>query len=187
MRPSDWQIGISVQQQLMTGVAVEAGYFRRWLQNFTVIDNLAVTAADFDPFSIVAPLDPRLPDGGGYTVSGLYNLNPSKVGQTNSLTTWANTYGAQTSMYNGFLMNVSARGRNGLTVQGGINVGKTVTDNCEVQAVLREIAPVDPYCHNDPGFITRVTGLAAYTVPKVDVLISGTFRSDQGAPLQAQY
>jgi hypothetical protein len=187
VRPSDWQIGISVQQQLMTGVAVEAGYFRRWLQNFTVIDNLAVTAADFDPFSIVAPLDPRLPDGGGYTVSGLYNLSPTKVGQTNSLTTWTNNYGAQTSMYNGFLMNVSARGRNGLTVQGGINVGKTVTDNCEVQAVVREIAPVDPYCHNDPGFISRVTGLAAYTVPKVDVLVSGTFRSDQGAPLQAQY
>ena len=49
VRPSDWQIGISIQQQLMTGVSVEVGYFRRWLQNFTVIDNLAVTAADFDP------------------------------------------------------------------------------------------------------------------------------------------
>ena len=50
--------------------------------------------------------------------------------------------------------------------------------------MLPEIAPVDPYCHNDPGFITRVTGLAAYSVPKVDVLVSGTFRSDQGAPLR---
>ena len=69
-------------------------------------------------------------------ISGLYNVSPSKSGQTNSLTTWANNYGSQTSMYNGFLMNVSARGRNGLTVQGGINIGKTVTDNCEVQAVL---------------------------------------------------
>jgi hypothetical protein len=187
VRPSDWQIGLSVQQQLRTGVAVEVGYFRRWLQNFTVNDNLSVTAADFDPFSIVAPLDSRLPNGGGYTISGLYNVNPTKSGQTNNLTTWANNYGSQTSMYNGFLMNVSARGRNSLTVQGGVNVGKTVVDNCEVQAVLREIAPVDPYCHNDPGFITRVTGLAAYTMPKVDVLVSGTFRSDQGAPLQAQY
>ena len=71
-------------------------------------------------------------------------------------------------------------------MQGGINSGKTVTDNCEVQAALPEIAPIDPFCHNDPGFITRVTGLAAYTVPKVDVLVSGTFRSDQGAPLAGQ-
>jgi hypothetical protein len=187
VRPSDWQIGVSIQQQVMTGVAVEVGYFRRWLQHFTVIDNLAVAAADFDRFSIVAPADPRLPNGGGYTISGLYNVSPTKSGQTNSYTTLADSYGSQTSMYNGILMNVSARGRNGLSVQGGINVGKTVTDNCEVQAVLPEIAPLDPFCHNDPGFITRVSGLAAYTLPKLDMLVSGTFRSDQGAPLQAQY
>src|SRR5688572_4219281 len=187
VRPSDWQVGVSIQQQLMTGVAVEVGYFRRWLQHFTVIDNLAVTAADFDRFSIVAPSDPRLPNGGGYTISGLYNVSPAKSGQTNSFTTLADNYGSQTSMYNGILMNVSARGKNGLSVQGGINVGKTVTDNCEVQGILPEIAPLDPFCHNDPGFITRLSGLAAYTLPKLDVLVSGTFRSDQGAPLQAQY
>ena len=35
------------------------------------------------------------------------------------------------------------------------------------------------------GFTTRATGLAAYTVPKIDVLLSGTFRSEQGAPLSA--
>ncbi len=37
-------------------------------------------------------------------------------------------------MYNGVLFNVTARMMNGLTVQGGFNTGKTVTDNCEVQA-----------------------------------------------------
>ena len=187
VRPSDWQVGVSVQQQLMTGVSVEVGYFRRWLQHFTVIDNLAVDRCRLRSLQHRRAADPRLPDGGGYTISGLYNVSPTKSGQTNSYTTLADSYGSQTSMYNGILMNVSARGRNGLTVQGGINVGKTVTDNCEVQAVLPEIAPIDPFCHNDPGFITRVTGLAAYTLPKVDVLVSGTFRSDQGAPLQAQY
>jgi hypothetical protein len=53
--------------------------------------------------------------------------------------------------------------------------------------VLPEIAPTDPYCNNNPGLVTRVTGLATYTVPKVDVLVSSTFRSDQGNPLQANY
>ncbi len=35
--------------------------------------------------------------------------------------------------------------------------------------------------------MTRVTGLASYTVPKIDVLLSTTFRSDQGAALVANY
>jgi len=33
--------------------------------------------------------------------------------------------------------------------------------------------------------VTRATGLGSYTVPKVDVLVSGTFRSDKGSPLAA--
>jgi hypothetical protein len=187
VRPSDWQIGVSVQQQILTGVSIEVGYFRRWLQNFTVVDNLAVTSADFDTYSITAPSDPRLPGGGGYTISGLYDVKPAKSGQTNSFTTWSSNFGEQTSMYNGVLMNVTARTRFGLTVQAGLNTGKTVTDNCDVRTAQPEIATVNPYCHDDPGFVTRMTGLTTYTVPKVDVLLSGTFRSDQGASLAANY
>jgi len=187
VRPSDWQIGVSVQQKVLTGVSVEVGYFRRWLQNFTVTDNRAVVASDFDPFSITAPLDPRLPNGGGYVVDGLYNVTPTKVSLNDSLTTWARNYGDQSSMYNGFQVNATARMRNGLTFQGGLNTGKTVVDTCAVRSELPETAPVDPYCHNDPGFVTRVTGLGSYTVPKIDVLLSGTFRSDQGSPLTANY
>jgi Carboxypeptidase regulatory-like domain len=187
IRSGDWQIGASIQQEVLPRTSVEVGYFRRWLQNFTVNDNLVVTAANFDPFSISAPLDPRLPDGGGYVVSELYNVTPSLFGLTNNFLTDTANFGEQYQRYNGVLVNLTARLRNGLTLQGGLNSGKTVTDNCEVRLDLPEIAPVNPYCHNDPGFITRVSGLATYTIPKVDVLVSGTFRSDQGLPLAANY
>ena len=187
VRPSDWQVGVSVQQELMTGVSVEVGYYRRWLQNFTVVDNLAVAASDFDPFSVTAPSDPRLPGGGNFVVGGLYNVNNQKVGQTNSYTTWSNNYGSQTSMYNGVLVNLTARTRNGLTIQGGLNSGSTVLDSCDIREDLPETNPTNPFCRDNPGLITRLTGLAAYTVPKIDVLVSGTFRSDQGTPLQAQW
>ena len=32
-------------------------------------------------------------------------------------------------------------------------------------------------CHRESGWKTNLKGLATYNVPKVDVLISGTFRS----------
>jgi hypothetical protein len=197
IRPNDWQFGASVQQQVMPRVSVEVGYFRRWLQNFTATDNLAVTSADFTSFSIVAPSDSRLPGGGGYTISGLYNVVPGKFGQTSNNITDAANFGNQYQKYNGMLINISARPRNGLTIQGGVNTGKTVQDNCAVRNVLPELAttggvnptvsPLSPYCHNDPGFITKMSAVGSYVVPKVDVLFAGTIRSDQGAVLAANW
>ncbi len=187
VRSNDWQFGASIQQQVLPRVAVEVGYFRRWLNNFTVTDNLAVGAADFTPYSITAPPDPRLPGGGNYVVDGLYNVVPERFGQTSNNITLADSFGEQYQRYNGMLVNVSARLGSGLQFQGGINTGKTVMDNCAVRAVLPELSPTGPYCHNDPGWITRGSGLASYTLPKIDVLVSGTFRSDPGLPLSANY
>jgi len=185
-------------------VSIEAGYFRRWLNNFTVTDNLATAAGDFTPYSITAPSDPRLPGGGSYVVSGLYNVVPNKFGQTSNNITLASDFGEQYQRYDGMLLNVSARLGQGLTFQGGVNTGKTVQDNCAVRAQVPELQTVvpglttapgvspnvnvgNPYCHSDPGFVTKMTALGSYTIPKIEVLISGTFRSDQGAPLSATW
>ena len=88
VRPGDWQIGVTLQRELIPRVSLEVGYTRRWLQNFTVTDNRATTVADYTPYSITAPLDPRLPGGGGYTVSGLYDVVPAKSGVTDNLRTY---------------------------------------------------------------------------------------------------
>jgi len=187
IRPNDWQVGVSVQRQLAPRMSVELGYFKRWLQNFTATDNLSVTSADFDSFSIAAPADSRLPGGGGYNVGTLYNVVASKFGQTSNNVTDAGNFGKQYSSYNGFLVNFSARAMKGLTLQGGVNTGRTITDNCDIRAALPELQPVNAYCHNDPGFITKGNVIASYIIPRVDVLIASTFRTDQGAPLQANW
>jgi hypothetical protein len=84
--------------------------------------------------------------------------------------------------------------RNGLTFRGGINSGKQVTDYCALRSDLPELSlgvagailsPTNPYCRVDPGLVTKLSGVASYTIPKVDVLIAGTFRSDQGVPQRA--
>ena len=71
IRPADWQIGVSVQQEVLPRVSIEVGYNRRWLTNFTVVDNVLNGAADFGTFSITAPSDSRLPaDAQGQVISG---------------------------------------------------------------------------------------------------------------------
>src|SRR5215468_6657067 len=196
IRPNDWQVGASIQQQLAPRVSVEFGYFRRWLGNFTVTDNTIVGPADFTPFSLTAPTDSRLPGGGGYAVGDLFNVVQSKFGLTSNNITDAANFGDQYQKYNGFLINVSARNLGGLTVQGGINTGKTVNDYCANRAQLPELSigiagatlsPTNPYCHVEPGFITKANAIASYIVPKADVLVAMTFRSDQGAPLRATW
>ncbi len=193
VRPGDWQIGASIQQQLLPRVSAEIGYTRRWLTNFTWDDNILQATNQFDSFSITAPTDTRLPDEArGRTISGLYNVQQSVASQVNNITKLAADAGGDYSqVYNGILLNLSARMRNGLTFQGGFNTGTTTTDYCGVRAaapeytVLGAQGPTNPWCNTSTGWVTRYTGLGSYTLPKVDVLVSGTFRSDKGSPLAA--
>jgi Carboxypeptidase regulatory-like domain len=187
VRPSDWSFGASVQHEVFPRLSVEAGYVRRWLNGFTVTDNRAQSSDDFGTFSITAPIDPRLPGGGGYTISGLYSANQNVSSTLDNYITSSSGYGKRYQHYNGLLINASMRPRNGFTFQGGVNTGKTVADSCAIRTQLPETAPTNPYCHVDSGFVTRLTGLGAYTIPKVDVQIAGTVRSDPGVALVANY
>ena len=65
VRAGDWSLGLSVQQQIFTRMSVEVGYYRRSFDGFTLTDNLALTNADLTPYTVVAPSDSRLPNGGG--------------------------------------------------------------------------------------------------------------------------
>jgi hypothetical protein len=195
VRPADWGFGASVQQQVLPRMSIEVGYNRRWLTNFTWDDNVLEPLSQFGTYSIVAPLDSRLPGGGGQTSGVLYNANPSVASLTNNVTKLATDLsgGSYSQVYNGVLFNVSARPRSGLVFQGGISGGPTRTDYCGARAaspaytVLGAQSVSNPWCNTVTGFLARYTGLASYTLPKIDVLLSGTFRSDAGAPLAANW
>ena len=180
VRPSDWSFGVSVQQELLPRVSTEISYTRRWYGGFIVTDNLLVKPSDFGQFSVVAPVDSRLPDGGGRTLSGLYDVNPTLFGQVSNYVTSADNYGEQYNYSNGVDVTVSARPRNSLTFQGGFSGGRTVLDTCEIRAQLPETAPLNPYCHVISGFLPQFKGIGSYTVPKVDVQVSATFTSKPG-------
>ncbi len=192
-REYSWDLTTTVSQQLAPRVSVELSYARRVWGNFQVTDNRAVGPADFDPFTIVAPADQRLPDGGGYSLQ-FYDVKPAKFGQFDNFITFSDNYGKQIYHFNGIDVNVNARFPFALTLQGGFSTGNMTEDDCEIGESVPEIY-IPPggggtlpavqstaqwsrtYCHRESRYLTSVKGLATYTVPKVDVLISGTFQS----------
>jgi len=186
-RGYNWEVSAGVQQELSNRVGLDVSYFRRIYGNFTVTDNRAVAATDYSPFQVTAPSDPRLPDGGNYVVSGLFDLNPNRVGQVDNYVTFASAYGDQIEHWNGIDATLNARLRQGLLLQGGISTGRTSTDNCDIRGALPETGALNPFCHVDTNFLTQVKLLGTYTVPKVDVLFSATFQSLPGPQVTANY
>jgi hypothetical protein len=206
VRPSDWNLTVSVQQEIAPRSSVDVTYTRRWYRGFFVADNLALEPADLTPFSIVAPQDPRLPGGGGYEVSGLHDVVPEKSGQVDNYVTYSGAYGAWSQHYDGVDVTATVRLRGGLTFVGGTSTGQTVADNCDVRAHLPELAttttgtspfgaglaasavtPVSPYCRVAYGFLTQFRGLSSYLVPRVGLQLSATFQSKPGAMQAANY
>ena len=200
VRASDWSLGVSVQQQILTRMSIEVAYHRRWFSGFTLNDNLLTASSDYTPYSITAPVDPRLPDGGGYVVSGLYDVIPSLAGQINNLVIDSQSYGKWYQYFNGVDVTLNARTAWGLTVQGGMSTGQNVADNCAVRDNLPElnvgigaglvgstVSPTSPYCHVGYGVLTQFRGLGTYIVPKIDLQVSGVFQSKPGAMLSANY
>jgi hypothetical protein len=194
-RPDQWEFEGAVQHQLFPRVGLEVGYFRRWYGNFTVTDNTLTAPADYTEFSINAPVDPRLPGGGGYAVGGLYNLNPNKVGQVNNLFTMASNYGDYKENWHGVDVNLNLRLARGAIVQGGVSTGRTSLDVCDLRAALPEltvaapfvVGPTSPDCAINGAFQTQVKFLGTYLVPKVDVSLAATFRSVPGPNIVANY
>ena len=188
-RAYNWEVSAGIQQELRPGFAMDVSYFRKWFGNFVVIDNLAVSPSDYDRFQVTAPADPRLPGGGAYAVSDLLDLNPAKFGlPANNFVTLSDAYGKQRQYWQGVDFNVTMRPANGVLLQGGTSTGRTVTDNCEILEKLPEIGPTSvPYCHVVPDFLTQVKLLGSYTLPRVDVQVSGAFQSVAGPEVAALY
>ena len=181
VRPSDWQWSVGVQHEVLPRTSITVDFVHREFYGFAVTDNLAVTPSDYSQFSIPAPLDPRLPGGGGYQVGTLYDLNnPALFGVTNNYITYSDNYGNAYQKFNGIDVMVNARPGNGLTVQGGFSGGYSTSDNCEVREKVPEIALLNPYCHIETSFLPQYKGLATYILPKIDVSVSGTFTSKPG-------
>ncbi len=195
VRQHDWQWGITVQQQVIPRVSAEISYNRRWFKGAKVTDDTLRGPADYEPFTILAPQDPRLPGGGGYPIT-LSMVTPAAAARgTQNYVTFETDFGPERTQYwHGVDFTLNARLRQGLTLQFGTQTGRSIEDACEIArvsdgtivaatpntaATLSNLGTIKDLrsCRDADPFQTTVRGLASYTVPKVDVLVSATVRS----------
>src|SRR4030095_11780743 len=97
-------------------------------------------------------------------------------------------FGEQIENWQGVDVNVTARLRNGLTVQGGTSTGRRLSDSCDVKSKLPELgtgpqganvsiaggSPTNPWCRVVEPYLTDIKGLATYKIPRVEGQGSGS-------------
>jgi hypothetical protein len=177
-RPYDWQFGVALQQEVLPRVSMELSYNRRWWGNFFETDNRALGPADFDTFTITAPSHPELPSS-GQPLTFLKRNENSPLGVTDNYFTFADDYGDSKYYWHGIDFTTNARMRNGLMLQGGFSTGGGVRDQCEIWAALPEQvgSAQTTACSVDEPWLMNWRGLVTYTIPTIDVLVSGILRS----------
>jgi hypothetical protein len=184
VRPYDWQFGASVQHELLPRLSIETGYYRRWWGNFFVTDNTLTTAADYDTYSLVIPQHENLPGGGSNASFVAITPAAAARGAQNYMTSEKDYGDPRTAYWQGVDFTATARLAWGLNVQGGTSTGRAVRDLCNVTRALPELlgtARVDS-CDVTEKLATSFRGLASYTLPKIDVLVSASMRSLETAP-----
>ena len=196
VRQSDWQWGITLQQEVIPRVSAEVAYNRRWFKGAKVTDDTLRGPEDYQQFTIAAPQDPRLPDGGGYPITVAMVTAAAAARGTQNYVTFETDFGPERDLYwHGVDFTVNARLREGLTLQFGTQTGRSSEDTCETARVydatvvgvgvpsmgqtLTNLATIKDLrnCRDVDPFQTTVRGLASYTIPKIDVLVAGTVRS----------
>jgi hypothetical protein len=211
-------MGIGVQHEILPRLSGEVTYNRRLYRNLTTQDQLglgcdrfngavsqsqcvdqmlAYSNPTYDFYTVKAPTDPRLPNGGGYTITGLADQRVAIPGAclTGGVPVVCQAVTIDESLnyyWHGVDTNFVWRGPGGLRVNGGTNTGRTMNETCDSMNDEPDVrgrvgAEYMAGCQANTIWTTRINGTAAYNIPKVDILVSTVFQMVPGASLGASY
>ncbi len=128
-RDGNWEYSVTLQHELLPGLSVTGGWYRRDFTNQFWTDNRLLGPENYTPFTFTGPVDPRLPNGGGELITA-YNLNPSHfgIGRDRLL----GNSDLNDIRYTGYEVIVDGRLPNGGFFGGSVTTEKTQVDTCEV-------------------------------------------------------
>jgi hypothetical protein len=218
-RRSEWQFGLGIQHELLPRLSGEVTYNYRKYQNLTDDDTLGrgcdyflgadpqacfdnlqnYRSVNYDFYSVRAPMDPRLPDGGGYLIKGLINQNIQ--GNLPDLGDVTVIRKELEYSWNGVDTNFVYRGRGGLRISGGTSTGRSQRNTCNTDGDTPTVKGregneyrgavgaqgVAVGCIFNNPFTTNVRANASYTIPWVDVLLGVVYQSRPGGAIQANW
>ena len=201
-RGYNWEFSTSIQQELRPGLSFTAAYFRRaYFNNLSTVNTLAdpSVASNYTEYCITAPVDPRLPGGGGNQICGLKDVIPSLFGRVNELVTFSKNLGDDYEHHNSVDLTVNMRLAGGALLAGGVSTTKWTFDNCDVIGKSNDAAtavspfvrdfftmagPNTTYCHQSSPVIPTVKLVGSLPL-KWGLQASGSFQSVPGVPISA--
>ena len=194
VRPGDTQTTVTVQQELLPRVSGDFSYTHRSFHGFFVTDDLnRPVATSYENYTLTAPNDPRLADGGNYPVLVYVPTAAANAAGTQTILRRESYFGDEReSTWDGFEVAVNARMRSGLVTQIGTSTGRGKVNTCATATKYNQVTnattgaadgPNPRGCDNVEPWQTTLRGSASYTVPKIDVLVSAVVRSQANALL----
>ena len=140
-------------------------------------------SANYDEFCVTRPSDQRLPEGGWGEICGLYDIDAAAFGRSFTTVSNSTDFGNRTEVFNGFDVTVDARFDNGASIGGGVNGGRTTTDNCEI----KPDSPDSRFCNQTRPIASNleVKLNGVYPLPWWGLQASAVLQNIPGIPITA--
>jgi hypothetical protein len=190
VRPNNWEGQISIQREILPRISAYAGYTRRYYGNLFATRNLAVTNADYTPYCVNLPSDPRLP-GSGTQQCGYFDVNRNIA--PNNLIFNSSKVGGIDDVYDGYDFDVNARLARNTLISGGVSWGRERVNACNLKDDLSLSAPAsfrtssprdEKFCNSHPNWNPQIKGQFSYRLPW-EVNFSATYQSLSGPEIFA--
>ncbi len=189
-REYDIEYTTQVQHEVVRGLSVNLGYYRRTTHDQRVSRNTQFSNADYSIINVVSPLDG--------TVIPIYNLDPAKQPLVTRVDVNSTDSDLRRRIYNGVQIGFNARVR-GATFFGGWTIDRIVDVRCDAiesnQARYGGTALISAnnnpqpdfhFCDQsqlDMPFLHELKFAGSYTLPWWGVQTNFAFQSYNGAPL----
>jgi hypothetical protein len=204
VRPGDLQSTVTVQHEILPRMSAEFSFTHRTFKGFFVTDDLTRRGninSFYETYTLSAPIDSRLAGGGGYPITVFVPTAAANAVAPQRFLMREEDLGAErSSVWDGFDFTLNTRLRSGITAQIGTTTGRGKVNTCAVNVLYNQVGvaagvanataisgPNPRGCNNVEPWFTTLRGLASYTIPKIDVLVSTVLRSQPTAEITANW